>query len=86
MKYTVKAINTFVEIFFVEAENEEEAQKVAMNSDYNASKWVGMQIYETSEYEESDYKRTKNLDDYVYPGFSKFDESGNITYEKHMPD
>jgi len=86
MKYTVKAINTFVEIFFVEAETEEEAQKVAMNSDYNASKWVGMQVYETSEYEESDYKRAKNLDSYVYPGFSKFDESGNVIYDKHLPE
>lgn len=83
-RYAVETLTNFVEIHFVEAENEEDAKKIALESDYNASKWLGTQIVDVSEYTEESYKRAQRLDTYVFEGFSAVNEEGYLVY--YRPD
>jgi hypothetical protein len=79
-RYAVQTINTFVEIVFVEAESEEEAQEIAMDADYNASKWIGAQVVDVHEFSEQDYEAAKRLDSYVWRGFTGRAEDGTRIY------
>lgn len=83
-RYAVETLTNFVEIHFVEAENEESAKKIALESDYNASKWLGTQVVDISEYTEESYKRAQRLDSYVFEGYSAVDSRGYLVY--HHPD
>ena len=83
-RYAVETLTNFVEIHFVEAENEEQAKKIALESDYNASKWLGTQVVDVSEYTEESYKRAQRLDSYVFEGYSAINENGYLVY--YRPD
>jgi hypothetical protein len=81
-KFIVETISTFSEIHIVEAENEQQAQFIAKNSDYNASKWLGQQFVAVEKYSEQDLKRIKARDDYFFEGYSTIDKDGCLVYKK----
>ena len=81
-KFIVETISTFSEIHIVEAESEEQAQFIAKNSDYNASKWLGQQFVAVEKYSEKDLERIKKRDDYFFEGFSTIDKDGCLVYKK----
>lgn len=70
-KFVVETVNTFYEVHVVEAKDEEEAKVVASYSDYNASKWLGQQVANVSEFDERDLPRLKQLDSYFFDGYAK---------------
>jgi hypothetical protein len=80
--FVVEIVNTFAEVHIVEAENEQEARKIAKNSDYNASKWLGQQIVNVNEFDERDLPRLKKLDSYFFEGYACLDEESNLFYKK----
>ena len=81
-KFIVETISTFSEIHIVEAENEEQAQFIAKNSDYNASKWLGQQIANVSVFKEEDMPRLKQLDSYFFEGYATTTEDGDLVYKR----
>ena len=80
-KFVVETVNTFYEIHVVEAENEDEAKFIAANSDYNASKWMGEQVANISEFDERDMPRLKNIDSYFFNGYATI-EDDYLLYRK----
>ena len=81
-KFVVETVNTFYEVHLVEAKNEEEAQFIVKNSDYNASKWLGSQVANISKFKEKDLPRLKNVDSYFFDGYAYIDETGHLGYKK----
>jgi hypothetical protein len=73
-KFVIETVNTFYEVHIVEAENEEEAQLIVQHSDYNASKWLGQQIANISEFDKRDLPRLKNLDSYFFGGVATIED------------
>ena len=80
-KFVVETVNTFYEVHLVEAENQKEAEKIARNSDYNASKWLGQQIANISKFKEKDLDRLKQIDSYFFDGYAGI-EDGYLRYYK----
>ena len=80
-KYVVETVSSFYEIHLVEAENEEEAKFITENSDYNASKWLGQQVSNISEFDERDMPRLKNVDSYFFDGYATI-EDDKLLYRK----
>ena len=80
-KFTVESVSTFYEVHVVEAENEDEARFMVQHADYNASKWLGQQIANVSEFDERDMPRLKNVDDYFFDGYSTI-EDDYLVYRK----
>ena len=80
-KFVVETVNTFYEIHLVEAKNEEEAKFIVANSDYNASKWLGQQVANISEFAESDLPRLQSLDSYFFDGYTTI-EDDKLLYRK----
>ena len=81
-KFVVESVCTFYEIHVVEAENEDQAKLIASQSDYNASKWLGTQVSNVTEYREEDLPRLKNIDSYFFDGYACVDAEGNMSYKK----
>lgn len=73
-RFVVETVNTFYEVHLIEAENEEEARFIVQNSDYNASKWLGQQVANISEFKESDLPRLKNVDSYFFEGVATIED------------
>ena len=73
-KYVVETVNTFYEIHLVDAVDEDEARLIVQNSDYNASKWLGQQVANISEFKKSDLPRLKNVDSYFFEGFATIED------------
>lgn len=73
-KFVVETVSTFYEIHLVEAENEEEAKFIADNSDYNASKWLGQQVANITEFDERDMPRLKQVDTYFFDGYATIED------------
>ncbi len=80
-KFVVESVSTFYEVHLVEAESAEQAEKIARNSDYNASKWLGQQIANVSEFKEEDLPRLQQLDSYFFEGYAGL-EDGCLRYYK----
>lgn len=81
-KFVVESVNTFYEIHIVEAEDEDQAKMIASQADYNASKWLGAQVSNVTEYQESDMDRLKNIDSYFFDGYACVSEEGFLYYRK----
>jgi hypothetical protein len=81
-KFVVETVSTFYEIFLVEAENEEEAKFIAQNADYNASKWLGQQVTNISEFDERDMPRLKKVDSYYFSDGYATIENDYLLYRK----
>lgn len=82
MKYIVETFSSFREIHVVEAENEEIAKKIAADSDYNMSKWLGQQVATIYPYSEDQIERFRKEDDYFWEGVKGVDAEGYLTYQK----
>jgi hypothetical protein len=80
--FAVESISTFAEVHLVEAETADEAEFIAKNSDYNASKWLGQQISTVVEYNERDKERFGQIDSYFFDGYAYVDETGHLGYKK----
>ena len=80
-KFVVETVSTFYEVHLVEAENEDEAKFIVANSDYNASKWLGQQVANISEFDERDMPRLKNVDSYFFDGYATI-EDDKLFYRK----
>ena len=74
-RFAVETISTFAEVHVVFAENEEEAQKIAENSDYNMSKWLGQQMIRIRKCKDKDIERYKEEDPYFFNGAAMIDEN-----------
>ena len=81
-KFIVETLNTFHEVHVVEAENEEIAKKIAAQSDYNASIWLGTTFLEVNEYSDARIEQWKKREDYFFEGYSRVDENGVLEYRK----
>jgi hypothetical protein len=79
-KFIVETVNTFVEAHVVYAKDEEEAQFIAENSDYNASKWLGQFVSNISDCTEEGIQRISKLDSYFFQGAATIDENGFRVY------
>lgn len=73
-RFVVETVNTFYEIHLVDAVDEDEARLIVQNSDYNASKWLGQQVANISEFKESDMPRLKNVDSYFFEGVATIED------------
>lgn len=79
-KFIVETVNTFYEAHVVYAKDEDEAQFIAENSDYNASKWLGQHVSNITESTEEGIKRVAQLDSYFFDGTATIDEGGRLIY------
>lgn len=80
--FAVESIVTFFEINLVEAENEEQAKKIAGYADYNISKHVSTNPVQAYEVKNREIKRFEKFDQYMWKGYSCIDEDGMLVYKK----
>jgi len=80
-KFVVETVNTFYEVYLVEAEDQAEAEFIIQNSDYNASKWLGQQIAAINEFDERDLSRLMKVDSYFFNGYATI-EDDKLIYRK----
>lgn len=81
-KFIIETLNTFHEVHVIEAENEEKAKKIAEQSDYNASVWLGTTFVDVQKYSESKLKRWREREPYFFEGYARVDENGVLEYRK----
>jgi len=82
-KFIVENIQTFHEVHVIEAENEEAAKKISLESDYNASIFLGTTNADVQKFSEAKLKRWKERDVYFFDGYVSVDD-GKLVY--HKPD
>ena len=80
-KFIVETLQTFHECHIVEAENAEQAQKIADNSDYNASLHLGSTLVDVQKFSESKLKRWRERENYFFEGYAAI-ENGHLVYRK----
>ena len=80
-KFIVETLQTFHECHVIEAENEEQAKKIAEQSDYNASIHLGQICVDVQKFSESKLKRWRERESYFFEGYSAV-EDGNLVYRK----
>jgi hypothetical protein len=79
-RFVIETVSTFTEVHVVFAKNEEEAKKIAENSDYNSSKWLGQQIIRINECSKDDLERYKLEDKYFFDGAATIDDEDYLVY------
>jgi hypothetical protein len=82
MKYIVETLVTFREVHVVEAENEEIAKKIALDSDYNMSKHLGYQVISAYPYSDEHRERFGKEDEYFWDGVKSVDAEGYLCYQR----
>ena len=78
-KYIVEQISVHRSVYVVEAENEEDAKKVASVADDNWQQWLGQLDVDVNEYSEERIAYFKHKD-YFWDGVSYKDENGYLAY------
>lgn len=83
-KYIVQTLVTFVEYHIVEANNEREAELIALDSDYNTSIHIGTKPLMINEVvdEKRDIANIRKKDPYFFQGYATIDDEGYLTYMK----
>jgi hypothetical protein len=79
-KYIVESIGMFRQVHVVEAENEEEAFKVAETADDNWQEFLGTTKIDVSEFTEEHISVFRKKE-YFWEGVSFKDESGVVHYK-----
>ena len=79
-RFAVETVSTFAEVNIVFAENEEEAVKIAANSDYNTSKWLGRHVIRIKKCKDKDIERYKKEDSYFFSGAAMIDDENYLIY------
>lgn len=82
MKYIVETIQTFREVHVVEAENREIAEKIALDSDYNMSKHLGVHVATVYPHSDEHIERFKKEDEYFWEGVKGVDADGYLVYQR----
>ena len=80
-KFIVETLQTFHECHIVEAENVEQALKIAEASDYNASLHLGSTLVDIQKFSESKLKRWRERESYFFDGYTAV-EDGHLVYRK----
>ena len=80
-KFIVETLQTFHECHIVEAENVEQALKIANASDYNASLHLGSTLVDIQKFSESKLKRWRERESYFFEGYAAV-EDGRLVYRK----
>lgn len=80
-KFIVETLQTFHECHVVEAENVEQALKIAEASDYNASLHLGSTLVDIQKFSESKLKRWRERESYFFEGYVAA-ENGQLVYRK----
>ena len=80
-KFIVETLQTFHECHIVEAENVEQALKIAEASDYNASLHLGSTLVDIQKFSESKLKRWREREKYFFEGYAAV-ENGHLVYRK----
>jgi hypothetical protein len=81
-KYIVEQISVHRSVFVVEADNQEDAKKVAAVADDNWQQWLGQLDVDVNEYSEERIAYFKHKD-YFWDGVSYKDSDGYLAY--HHP-
>ena len=79
-RFAVETISTFAEVHIVFAENEEQAKKIAANSDYNTSNWLGQKVIRVRDCGKKQIERYKQEDKYFFEGAAMIDDENCIVY------
>jgi len=79
-RFAVESLSTFAEVHIVYAENEEEAKRIAENSDYNMSKWLGQQIIRVRDCGNKQIERYCKEDEYFFTGAAQINKDGYLVY------
>jgi len=79
-RFAVETISTFAEVHVVFAKDEEEAKKIAENSDYNTSKWLGNKVIRVRDCRKKQIKRYKNEDKFFFNGAAMIDDENYLIY------
>ena len=80
--FAVESIVTFFEVSLVEAENEEQAEKIAAHSDYNTSRHIGTQTVNVYKVKDRELKRFKQTDQYFFDGYAFVDDESYLCYNR----
>jgi hypothetical protein len=80
-QFSVETVTTFYEVHIVQAKDQEEAEFIAMNSDYNISKYLGTQIVQIAPCSNEEMNRFEKVDDYFFRGVAAIDEGGYLIYK-----
>jgi len=80
-QFSVETVTTFYEVHIVQAKDQEEAEFIAMNSDYNISKYLGTQIVQIAPCSNEEMNRFEKVDDYFFRGVATIDENGYLIYK-----
>ncbi len=80
-KFIVETLQTFHECHIVEAENVEQALKIAEASDYNASLHLGSTLVDIQKFSESKLKRWRERESYFFEGYAAVEDS-RLVYRK----
>ena len=81
-KFLVESLQTFHEVHVIEAETAEEAKKIAAESDYNASIWLGTTFLEVNECSDARIEQWKQREKYFFEGYARVDKDGFLEYRK----
>jgi hypothetical protein len=79
-RFVVETVSTFAEVYVVFAKNEEEAEKIAANSDYNSSKWLGQQVIRVRDCGKKQIERYIQEDEYFFNGAAMIDDENYLVY------
>lgn len=79
-QFSVETVTTFYEVHMVRAKDEAEAEFIARNSDYNASKYLGTQIVQILPCSDEEVQRFAKVDSYFFEGVATVDENGYLNY------
>ena len=79
-RFAVETLSIFAEVHVVYAKDEEEAKKIAANSDYNTSKWLGQQVIRIRDCKKKQIERYKSEDNYFFNGAAMIDDENCIIY------
>ena len=79
-RFAVESLSIFSETHIVFAENEEEAKKIAANSDYNTSNWLGQKVIRVRDCGKKQIEQYKQEDKYFFEGAAMINEEGYLVY------
>ena len=80
-KFIVETLVIFREVHVVEAENRENAEKIAQNSDYNMSVCLGPQILTVKPYSDAAVDDYKSEDKYFWDAVKSVNADGYLVYD-----
>ena len=78
--FIVETLQTFREVHVIEANSREDAEKIAENSDYNMSVFLGSQILTVKPYSHVSIEEYRAEDKYFWEGVKSVNADGYLVY------